>query len=195
MTNTCTISGTHVSLFDAMSNLGSKQQRLCSVNGCENKYYSINLCQKHYSRWKRHGDPNKILISFDHDKLCSVENCNNKYHAKNLCFNHYCRMIKHGDPLVDKRQDRIDNSIGGKYIEYQRNKRNTKKGRAQMRAQLTINNAKIRGEIRPLPCEICEEKKSQAHHDSYKREDWKNVRWLCLKHHREWHKFHSPIYQ
>ena len=35
------------------------------------------------------------------------------------------------------------------------------------------------------PCEICECKKTHAHHDDYAEP--LNVRWLCDKHHKEWH--------
>lgn len=32
--------------------------KLCSVNGCDTKHYGLGLCNKHYSRLKRHGDIN-----------------------------------------------------------------------------------------------------------------------------------------
>ena len=38
------------------------------------------------------------------------------------------------------------------------------------------------------PCEICGEK-AEAHHDDYNKP--LEVRWLCFKHHREWHKIHE----
>lgn len=38
------------------------------------------------------------------------------------------------------------------------------------------------------PCEICGEK-AEAHHDDYNKP--LEVRWLCFKHHREWHKTHE----
>lgn len=39
------------------------------------------------------------------------------------------------------------------------------------------------------PCEVCGESNSQAHHNDYDKP--LNVRWLCSKHHREWHKEHG----
>ena len=38
------------------------------------------------------------------------------------------------------------------------------------------------------PCEICGEA-AEAHHDDYDKP--LEVRWLCFKHHREWHKIHD----
>lgn len=34
----------------------------------------------------------------------------------------------------------------------------------------------------------------QAHHDSYYPERWLDVRWLCAKHHREWHDQNEPVW-
>lgn len=40
-------------------------------------------------------------------------------------------------------------------------------------------------------CEVCEEF-AEAHHDSYHREHILNVRWLCMRHHTEWHNSNEP---
>ena len=54
----------------------------------------------------------------------------------------------------------------------------------------SIFNHHIRDKhIERKPCEICGESKTQAHHDDYDKP--LAVRWLCLKHHREWHKVHD----
>jgi hypothetical protein len=37
-------------------------------------------------------------------------------------------------------------------------------------------------------CEVCG-KKAEAHHDDYNEP--LEIRWLCMKHHREWHKRHD----
>jgi hypothetical protein len=31
--------------------------RLCSIDGCERKHFGHGLCNTHYVRWRRHGDP------------------------------------------------------------------------------------------------------------------------------------------
>lgn len=65
--------------------------------------------------------------------------------------------------------------------EYQRNRRKSKPGRA--RATYMVNYAIRKGRILRLPCEVCGEPKSQAHHDDYRKP--LSVRWMCFKHHRE----------
>ena len=42
--------------------------------------------------------------------------------------------------------------------------------------------------IERRPCEVCGAK-AEAHHDNYNEP--LNIRWLCFKHHREWHKKHE----
>lgn len=42
--------------------------------------------------------------------------------------------------------------------------------------------------LNPIPCRFCKNKESVAHHDSYRREDFLKVKWLCETHHKAWHK-------
>lgn len=66
---------------------------------------------------------------------------------------------------------------------YQRNRRKNNPG--VFRANNAVNNALRDGRITKLPCEVCGNKRSQAHHDDYRSP--LKVRWLCFKHHREIH--------
>jgi len=49
------------------------------------------------------------------------------------------------------------------------------------------------GLLTQQPCEICGEQKTVAHHDDYNKPY--DVRWLCKKHHFEWHSKNTPIAQ
>ncbi len=43
-----------------------------------------------------------------------------------------------------------------------------------------------RGLLIPYPCDVCGNKKAEAHHDDYRQPYC--IRWLCFEHHREFHK-------
>jgi hypothetical protein len=51
-----------------------------------------------------------------------------------------------------------------------------------------INNAIKRGFVTRLPCEICGNPRTHAHHDDYSKP--LEVLWLCAKHHKEKHRIH-----
>ncbi len=69
----------------------------CSINNCKRKYHAKEWCELHYRRYKRYGDPLK-LINF-RDRICKVVNCNIKHHGKGYCSLHFDRWRLHGDPL------------------------------------------------------------------------------------------------
>lgn len=49
-----------------------------------------------------------------------------------------------------------------------------------------------KGIMKKQPCEICGVEPAEAHHDDYNFP--LEVRWLCKKHHVEWHQHNKPIY-
>ena len=82
----------------------------CSYGGCPEPYYSRGYCLKHYTRWRKHGDPgivNKPGCKPGPVKLCSViedgEPCSDPAVTRGLCNKHDQRVRRNGDPLVTKR--------------------------------------------------------------------------------------------
>ena len=55
-----------------------------------------------------------------------------------------------------------------------------------------VNNMVKKGVIEKRPCEICGDERSNNHHDDYTQPF--EVRWLCVRHHAEWHATHEPQY-
>ncbi len=71
----------------------------CSIEGCDRKTYAHAFCQMHYARWKRRGQPDKIIAPRGL-KICSVEGCDKVSEARTLCHGHYQRVLR-GSDLTD----------------------------------------------------------------------------------------------
>lgn len=55
----------------------------------------------------------------------------------------------------------------------------------KFKARRAITDAVRRGKLTGLPCEVCGNKRSEAHHYlGYAKENWLKVRWLCSLHHK-----------
>jgi hypothetical protein len=62
----------------------------------------------------------------------------------------------------------------------------------QKLAQYASRAAIKKGIIRICGCEICGQSNVVAHHDDYG--DPLGVRWLCRKHHKDWHRTNKPVF-
>ena len=60
-----------------------------------------------------------------------------------------------------------------------------KKKLIQKIAWYAIQEAKKMGIITKMPCEICGEINTEAHHDDYEKP--LQIRWVCKKHHEDIH--------
>jgi len=80
--------------------------KICSISNCNNDFLSKGFCQKHYQRWRKHGDPNKVEKIRDHPEICTILGCEMKYISMGYCHKHYGRVKRQGNPL--KVRIRID---------------------------------------------------------------------------------------
>ncbi len=60
------------------------------------------------------------------------------------------------------------------------------KGNAKSKARTDLHHAIEKGILTRLPCEVCQNPTSQAHHEDYSKP--LQVIWLCSKHHGERHR-------
>ena len=67
----------------------------CRVEGCERAVYSKGMCQMHYRRVLRTGDPGPPGSSRER-QACSVVGCGKPVDAKKLCHGHYQRLLRQG---------------------------------------------------------------------------------------------------
>lgn len=70
----------------------------CSVEGCERPVKGKGMCNMHYLRWYKHGNP---LVGGrpPRAKTCSIDGCEKDVLARGWCNMHYTRWQNHSDPL------------------------------------------------------------------------------------------------
>lgn len=81
-----------------------------SDGDCPEPYYSRGYCLKHYTRWRKHGDPGivkKTGVKAKPRPICTVIEdgvpCPNPVNSHGLCGKHTQRQRRNGDALVVKR--------------------------------------------------------------------------------------------
>jgi transposase-like protein len=65
------------------------------------------------------------------------------------------------------------------------------KNHEKVQAHRAVRRALLGGRLAQLPCEVCDEPKSEAHHDDYSQP--LVVRWLCHAHHFQVHGTDTPV--
>lgn len=70
----------------------------CDVDGCDRRKKARGLCQTHYARWRKSGDPGAGQIRVArYDGPCSVDGCESPARSRGWCPTHYARVLRHGD--------------------------------------------------------------------------------------------------
>ena len=106
-------------------------------------------------------------------KLCTKKDVNKRYYNPESRKKIKEYEIKRFNTPERKKQISI----------YQQNRRIRNKGK--YKAYIKTHNAIKNGRLIKIPCEVCGNIKSQAHHKDYRK--YLDVKWLCFKHHREAH--------
>jgi hypothetical protein len=104
----------------------------------------------------------------------------NLHCKKCVCESSHNRYLKNREIIIKKKWFGGDKEKIKKY-----NRRKLKKWGDKMRTQARLRYAVMVGKIKKLPCEVCGDVKSQAHHEDYSKT--LEVRWLCDLHHKELH--------
>ena len=127
----------------------------------------------------------KISKANDGNFFGICDYCGNEYHTKKSHYEirkrHFCSRecySKYRSEILPKEEQ---NAYGTGYSQEERSKR--KKARSILNHYLRDNH------IDRKPCEVCGNSKTEAHHDDYDKP--LEVRWLCFKCHRRYHKFHD----
>jgi hypothetical protein len=90
------------------------------------------------------------------------------------------------------RQEHYEQTEKGKLSKqkYENKRYKTPEGKARMAAKNAVKYALRKGKIVKLPCFICGDVTSEAHHPSYAWDMRLCVTWLCSTHHN---KIHNPV--
>lgn len=123
-------------------------------------------------------------------RKCSEKGCDNPYSVSGLCSVHFWRsrnQMRSEEGYFKSKKCRT------RHARNMRRLYSTQKYQLLHKAYSAVRCAIENRNLHKQPCEKCGEKAS-AHHDSYLPDKWLSVRWLCRKHHAEWHRENNPIY-
>jgi len=92
-------------------------QDTCSIEGCDRpiKIKARRLCNLHYRRFQRHGNPlaGGPPKAPDHgDRICAISGCDRPEARREWCEMHYLRWRRTGDPLCVRPPASVDVSNG-----------------------------------------------------------------------------------
>lgn len=99
-------------------------RRDCAVDDCDAAAKSLGWCPKHYSRWRRTGDPLRLSSrtpgewarKFPAGAVCAVTECERILDgtgSRGMCGMHYTRWRLHGDVNHQRKTGRRACSIAG----------------------------------------------------------------------------------
>lgn len=184
----------------------------CTIDGCNKPHRAMGYCAHHYGSLRNHGDPLAASIRPPFVKrLCTVNGCSKPMRSDKLCKAHYAKWF-YGQPVQKIRRkislrvyywwpknkekalirSRRHDVVVYRRV-YQRSYTKRPRERWRMRANWAVMVAIKYGRLVRMSCEQCQ-KLGQAHHDSYLKDDWLKVRWLCSEHHAQWHRRNEPTY-
>ena len=81
---------------------------ICRIANCKNHLRSKKkqLCNAHYLKWRRYGDPLYKRISL-RTYPCSIKGCDSLTLSRGWCAKHYDRWLVYGDPKILKVQHEL----------------------------------------------------------------------------------------
>jgi transposase-like protein len=100
------------------------------------------------------------------------------------CLSNYDKSRANEPHRVEARKAYLKTEAG-KSAATKAKKRYIERSAIKRGAHVIVGNAIRDGRLIRMPCEICGSVSVHAHHDDYAKP--LEVRWLCPKHHKQWH--------
>lgn len=151
---------------------------VCSVSGCDKLVHAKGLCNTHYRRFLKHGNPLKTIVSAPYNgKKCSVDGCNNLASRRCICNMHRQRKKKYGyfdlpEPKICSvggcESDIKDGGFGMCSKHYQRFKHNGNTQDPPTKKTVCVKCGKKDTKIVREMCRSCYDKYMTENVDSYK---------------------------
>ncbi len=155
------------------------------------------MTKNKYTKTKNCVDCQKRFIAIGRMQRCSI--CQPIFRLKVKRKSRHELYLKNG--LEYQRKCREENRHGIRdrekksyrkyHVTYYQKVRLTPEFKFKAKARKMVLRAISNGILKRLPCEICGELKSHAHHVNY--QEALKVRWLCKFHHSEVHKKFNPL--
>ena len=118
-------------------------------------------------------------------KPCRREMVKANRESKADYYRNYDKKRYKNDPRVRERHRSYVKSDAGKIAVARARKKYIERNPIKRAVHVITGNAIRDGRIIKNPCEVCGSKDVHAHHDDYSYP--MSVRWLCAKHHKQWH--------
>lgn len=114
----------------------------------------------------------------------TCKKCGTKLTGKQLSYCSVRCSRRHLKSLWQKRRREVVNAAK-RALRKKINRASDQEPPHKRKARNEVKNAIRRGVLIKMPCEVCEDKNTQAHHDDYSKP--LEVRWLCPQHHTDLH--------
>ena len=146
------------------------------ISEAQRRWYEENKERLNEQRRKRLGQKKRNTKPYRH--LYAIDK--KEYHR--LYDEEYSLSHSSDEEFLRRRRERAR--------EYCKNLRQKKYQESENRARDKVYHAIRAGKLVKQPCEVCGSELVEAHHDDYNYP--LQVRWLCKKHHTDWHATHEP---
>ena len=94
-------------------------QKICEIDGCGKPVCKRRMCNAHYLRWYKTGDPlggGTAKIRFDLNRKCGCAGCDETAIKNGLCARHYDKRRRHGDASAGRDRKYVSREISWAWL-------------------------------------------------------------------------------